>query len=64
MGRKLVRVVPSAEAVRKGAVQAGISNNMIAAEHDNVASRLFPALCSNWVLQREQNTMSRRSTGG
>jgi len=37
---------------------------MIAAEQANVASRLFPALCSNWVLQREQNTISRRSTGG
>jgi hypothetical protein len=64
MGKKLVRVVPSAEAVRKGAVQAGISSSMIAAEQANVASKLFPALCSNCVLQREQNTRSRRSTGG
>ena len=64
MGKKLVRVVPSDEAVRKGAVQAGISSSMIAAEQANVASKLFPALCSNWVLQPEQNTISRRSTGG
>jgi hypothetical protein len=64
MGKKLVRVVPSDEAVRKGAVQAGISSRMIAAEQANVASKLFPALCPNWVLQREQNTISRRSTGG
>jgi hypothetical protein len=47
MGKKLVRVVPSAEAVRKGALQAGISRSMIAAEQANVASKLFPALCSN-----------------
>jgi len=64
MGKKLVRVLPSAEAVRKGAVQAGISSSTIAAEQANVASKLFPALCSNWVLQRLQNTISRRSTGG
>jgi hypothetical protein len=55
IGKKLVRVAPSADALRKGAVQAGISSSMIAAEH---------ALCSNWVLQRQQNTISRRSTGG
>ena len=64
MGKRLARVVPSAETVRKGAVQAGISSSMIAAEQANVAFKLFPALCSNWVLQREQNTISRRSTGG
>jgi len=54
MGKKLVRVVPSAETVRKGAVQAGISSSMIAAEQANVASKLFPALCPSCVLQREQ----------
>lgn len=64
MGKKLVRVAPSAEAVIKGAVQAGINSSKIAAEQANVASRLLPALCSNWVLQREQNAISRRSTGG
>jgi hypothetical protein len=47
MGKMLVRVLPSADAVRKGAVQAGISSSMMAAEQANVASKLFPALCSN-----------------
>jgi hypothetical protein len=37
---------------------------MIAAEHANVASKLFPALCSNWVLQRLHDTTSRRCTAG
>jgi len=36
----------------------------IAAEQASVADKLFPALCSNWVLQREQNTISRRPTRG
>jgi len=64
MGRKLVRVAPSAEAVRNGAVQAGMSSSKIAAEQAKVASKLFPALCSNWVLQRLHDTISRRPTGG
>jgi hypothetical protein len=63
-GKKLIRVVPSAEAVRKGAGQAAIKSNMIAAEQANAASKPFPAVCSNWVLQRTQNTISRRPTGG
>jgi hypothetical protein len=47
MGKKLVLVVPSAEAVRNGALQAGMSSSMMATEQANVASKLFPALCSN-----------------
>jgi hypothetical protein len=64
MGKKLVRVAPSAEALKNGVVQAPRSSNMIAAEQASVASKLLPALCSNWVLQRWQDTISRRAVGG
>lgn len=54
MGSVLVRVAPNTDVVRKGSLIAGTSNNRVAMEHANVASKLVPAQCANTARQRQQ----------
>ena len=59
MGRKLVRVAPSADADRNGAVQAGMNSSRIAAEQANRGIQTLPGtVFPTGVLQRLHDTIS------